>query len=191
MAEYAVDMAGSLKDRLEGTNINPETFLATDYLNHFNEGIMLIELVPDMPEMLEDAQNWAPKSYADHFRDSTFSDKELAIEAYENAPAPIREAFDAVIARIDRAMLETLADLGMAVQANDQAMLQEITTTACRNIRSLLDQASAIIHGSRVQPGAEAEEADMAAAMAEQSGAEGMEDAEITMNQDDIDALFD
>ncbi len=186
MAEQAVDMADTLKDRLEGTNINPETFLATDYLNHFNEGIMLIELVPDMPEMLEDAQNWAPKSYPDHFRDSTFSDKELAIEAYENAPAAIRESFDAVIGRIDQAMLETLADLGMAVQADDQAMLQEITTTACRNIRSLLDQASALIHGSRVQPDAETE-AEIAAAMAEQPA----EAEEVTMNQDDIDALFD
>ena len=42
-----------LRDRLEGSNINPNTFLATDYLNHFNELVMFLEMIPDMPDMLE------------------------------------------------------------------------------------------------------------------------------------------
>jgi muramoyltetrapeptide carboxypeptidase LdcA involved in peptidoglycan recycling len=41
-------------DRLLGTNINSVTLLATDYLNHFNEVIILIEMVADMPDMIED-----------------------------------------------------------------------------------------------------------------------------------------
>ncbi|MEO8318885.1 MAG: hypothetical protein ABI561_11235, partial [Bradyrhizobium sp.] len=36
--------------QLKAANINPRTGLATDYLNHFNEAIMLLEMVPDMPE---------------------------------------------------------------------------------------------------------------------------------------------
>ncbi len=39
---------------LRAANINPRTGLATDYLNHFNEAIMLLEMVPDMPECAED-----------------------------------------------------------------------------------------------------------------------------------------
>ena len=35
--------------RLRAANINPRTGLATDYLNHFNEAIMLLEMIPDMP----------------------------------------------------------------------------------------------------------------------------------------------
>ena len=41
-------------ERLQGTNINTSKLLATDYLNHFNEVIMLIEMVPDMPDIIED-----------------------------------------------------------------------------------------------------------------------------------------
>lgn len=37
-------------ERLRVANINPRTGLATDYLNHFNEAVMLLEMVPDMPE---------------------------------------------------------------------------------------------------------------------------------------------
>jgi len=36
------------------TNVNNNTFLETDYLNHFNEIVMLV--VSDMPDILEDAK---------------------------------------------------------------------------------------------------------------------------------------
>ncbi|WP_213030289.1 hypothetical protein, partial [Acinetobacter baumannii] len=50
--------------QLKAANINPRTGLATDYLNHFNEAIMLLEMVPDMPECAEDFLAWTPLSYA-------------------------------------------------------------------------------------------------------------------------------
>ena len=34
-----------------GPNINPVTGLSTDYLNHFTEAIMLLELLPADPEL--------------------------------------------------------------------------------------------------------------------------------------------
>ena len=67
--------------RAEGTNVNPQTLLATDYLNHFNEIVMLLEMLPDLPDCLEDVQAWRPKSYAEHFTASAVADRELAILA--------------------------------------------------------------------------------------------------------------
>ncbi len=52
---------------LMAANINPRTGLATDYLNHFNEAIMLLELIPDMPDCYELFLEWQPLSYAEHF----------------------------------------------------------------------------------------------------------------------------
>src|SRR5579863_2087796 len=75
---------------LRAANINPRTGLATDYLNHFNEAIMLLEMVPDMPECAEDFLNWQPLSYAEHFTASNFKGKALAIEAYDTAETHIR-----------------------------------------------------------------------------------------------------
>ena len=43
---------------------------------------MLLELTPDMPDMLEEAKAWQPKDYKDHFQDSDFAEKDLACEAY-------------------------------------------------------------------------------------------------------------
>ncbi len=82
---------------VKGKNINEETLLATDYLNHFNEIVMLLDMVPTMPECLDDAKAWAPKSYEAHFRDSAFADKDLAILAYLNAPPKFRVPFDITV----------------------------------------------------------------------------------------------
>ena len=68
--------------QLRAANINPRTGLATDYLNHFNEAIMLLEMIPDMPECAEEFLEWQPRSYREHFAASNFRARELAIEAF-------------------------------------------------------------------------------------------------------------
>ena len=75
---------------LRAANINPRTGLATDYLNHFNEAVMLLEMVPDMPECAEDFLGWQPLSYGEHFHASNFKARDLAIESYESADAITR-----------------------------------------------------------------------------------------------------
>src|SRR6201982_3555780 len=91
-AQTAPD-AAPWAERLRVANINPRTGLATDYLNHFNEAIMLLEMVPDMPECSEDFLAWYPLSYAEHFTLSNFRARDLAIEAYELADERIRAEF--------------------------------------------------------------------------------------------------
>jgi hypothetical protein len=49
--------------QLRAANINPRTGLATDYLNHFNEAIMLLEMIPDIPQCAEEFLGWQPLSY--------------------------------------------------------------------------------------------------------------------------------
>src|SRR5450755_3506456 len=79
---------------LQAANINPRTGLATDYLNHFNEAVMLLEMVPDIPECAEDFLQWHPLSYAEHFTASNFAARDLAIESYETADVGLRAEFD-------------------------------------------------------------------------------------------------
>src|SRR5256885_7382650 len=82
--------------RLKAANINPKTGLATDYLNHFNEAIMLLDLLPHTPECIVELIGWEPLSYQEHFAASHFKDKELAIAAYEAAEPTARVRLDEV-----------------------------------------------------------------------------------------------
>src|SRR5438132_7547925 len=82
--------------RLIEANINPVTWLATDYLNHFNEAIMLLEMLPMAPECKEDLLAWRPMSYAEHFAASNFKHRDLAIAAYEQADPMFRGQLDEI-----------------------------------------------------------------------------------------------
>ncbi len=103
--------------QLRAANINPRTVLATDYLNHFNEAIMLLEMIPDMPECADDFLSWHPLSYAEHFTASHFKARDLAIEAYESADANVRAEFDNITA----AMTSILTAVSAAIQAAGRA----------------------------------------------------------------------
>ena len=92
---------------LAAANINPHTGLATDYLNHFNEAIMLLEMIPAMPECTEDFLLCEPLSYPEHFLQSGFTGRDLAIAAAGN-DAAIRHEDD----RIHRAEMKAEHLLG-------------------------------------------------------------------------------
>ncbi|MBR0932675.1 hypothetical protein [Bradyrhizobium jicamae] len=102
--------------QLRAANINPRTGLATDYLNHFNEAIMLLEMVPDMPECASDFLEWTPLSYAEHFIASNFRARDLAIEAYQTADGQIRAEFD----HLTDSMTCILTEVGSAMRQVQQ-----------------------------------------------------------------------
>src|ERR1041384_1292761 len=80
--------------RLAAANINPKTGLASDYLNHFNEAIMLLDLLPQTPECIVELIGWEPLSYEEHFAASPFKNKELALAAYAVAETAARAQLD-------------------------------------------------------------------------------------------------
>jgi hypothetical protein len=130
--------------RLRAANINPRTGLATDYLNHFNEAIMLLEMIPDMPECAEDFLLWYPLTYREHFAASNFKARDLAIEAYESAEATIRAEFD----NVTSAMTSILTAVGTAMrEARQHKTRATLAEQAGRWVRPLVTVAGAIING--------------------------------------------
>jgi hypothetical protein len=130
--------------QLAAANINPRTGLATDYLNHFNEAIMLLEMIPDMPECAEDFLGWQPLSYQEHFTASNFRARDLAISAYDSADASIRAEFD----NLTSAMTSILTAVGAAMrevrQDKTRATLAEQATGW---VKPLVMLAGGIING--------------------------------------------
>src|SRR3981189_1539708 len=111
--------------QLRAANINPHTGLATDYLNHFNEAIMLLEMIPDMPECAEDFLGWQPLSYSEHFTASNFRARDLAIEAYESADQHIRAEFDNITSAMTSILTAVSSAMCEARQDKTRAALAE------------------------------------------------------------------
>ncbi|HRO00487.1 hypothetical protein [Nitrobacter sp. TKz-YC01] len=129
---------------LAAANINPKSGLATDYLNHFNEAIMLLEMIPDMPDCVEDFLNWRPLTYREHFMASGFKAREQAIEAYENAAPDIRAEFD----RLTVTMTSILTAVASATKnVHRHETRAALATQAVGWIKPMIMRAGGIING--------------------------------------------
>jgi hypothetical protein len=130
---------------LRAANINPRTGLATDYLNHFNEAVMLLEMIPDMPECAEDFLGWRPLSYAEHFTASNFKARDLAIEAYNAAAPRIRADFDGITS----AMTSILTAVSKAMRETQQDKTRaRLAEQATGWVKPLVMQAGGVINGN-------------------------------------------
>lgn len=180
--EYTAEQT-ALQPKLEAANINPESFLATDYLNHYNEIVMLLEMIPDMPDMVEDAAEWQPKTYAQHFQDSGFQDTDLAIEAFEAAPTPIKNAFAAVCKQIDTLILSTIAGLNSlnAAERGLSGAASDLIRQRVKDAQELLLKLNQVVHGKIDDEASFVGSLDLEEAPADDD----------VQSQEDIDKLFD
>jgi hypothetical protein len=131
--------------QLRAANINPRTGLATDYLNHFNEAIMLLEMIPDIPECAEDFLGWHPLSYSEHFHATNFKARDLVIEAYQAADPAIRAEFD----NITSAMTSILSAVSNAMrEARQDKTRATLAEQATNWVKPLVALAGGMINGS-------------------------------------------
>jgi hypothetical protein len=130
--------------RLADANINPTTGLATDYLNHFNEAIMLLEMVATCPDCLVDFQDWQPLSYREHFQASGFKGRELAIAAYDAADPAARQCLDNLASTMTTVIEATRATMTDDLAQDSAAALAD---RAAAWLKLLVARAGAVING--------------------------------------------
>ena len=133
--------------------VHPETGLANDYLNIFNELVMLVEQLPSMPEFMGDVLAWAPIGYVEYFQQSSLPGSQRALEVYRQLNPAFRGEFEASVAEIDKAATKVLAELqGHASKFGEDhpAELELICLTASAQLRALLNKAATIVnHGQQ------------------------------------------
>jgi len=130
--------------RLADANINPRTGLATDYLNHFNEAIMLLELLPACPDCISDFLAWRPMTYREHFAVSHFKGRNLAIAAYEEADPAVRERLGTVVGTMTAVLLAAREAM---LEETATAAVSIIATLAATSLKPLVARAGAVING--------------------------------------------
>ena len=125
-------------------NINPSTGLATDYLNHFNEAIMLLEMMESCPECGDDFRAWKPMSYREHFTQPHYKYRAVAIEAYDEADPTARQYLDI----LSDAMTDVLEATRKALTGDlpPRVAVQLAQRTAAW-LRPLVARAAAVING--------------------------------------------
>jgi hypothetical protein len=147
VSAFRTAMIGHFRSHIPGTNINESTLLASDYLNHFHELVMLLEAISSEPEdFSEDLMSWRPLTYEEHFTESGFRDKNLAIAAYRRAPPKIRARFDDAVARLHGEAVTLVAEVASKLTGSTSA-LNKTCEQAAQRLRILIDEANAIANG--------------------------------------------
>ncbi len=127
-------------------NINPATGLSTDYLNHFTEALMALEMAAEIPECLDDVAAWQPKTYAEHFAASRFANRDAVIDFYEAAEPSLRREAD----RLADAIIGLLVEARAAAAGGGD--LATIGRGATATVRPLIAELAALINGATDNP---------------------------------------
>jgi hypothetical protein len=150
VATFRAAMIGHFRSHTPGTNINEATLLASDYLNHFHELVMLLEAVSSEPEdFAEDLFAWKPLTYEEHFAESGFRDKTLAIAAYHRAPPRIRARFDDAVDRLHGEATKLVGDVRAALYGKKPGV-DVLCAEAVTRLSALIEEANAIANGEAV-----------------------------------------
>lgn len=164
-AVFQAAMAGHLRAHVPGTNINEQTLLASDYLDHFHDLATRFErLSTEKTGITEEFIRWRPMGYEEHFAQSNSGDKDLAIAAYRRAPAEIRERFDDAAARLQAEALRLISRVGKAV--NGPADFAKTCSDAAARLSVSIGEAEAIANGQRPAGRDEAQDGREAARIA-------------------------
>lgn len=136
--------------------VNPASGIANDYLNHFNEVLLLIENLPTLlPEMLDELLEWKPVTYREYFAKSQLPGSARALEIYEGLDEDFRREFEGIIDGIN-AMATASIDVIRAHRSADGELDPSRVSEFCENascaIRSALNRASDLVNNGKDKP---------------------------------------
>jgi hypothetical protein len=144
--------------------VNPASGLANDYLNLFNEIVMLIEQLPVMPELIGDILKWRPVPYQSYFAKSVLPGRGSALDAYSKLESPFRRDFESVVADLDRRAVGAVVAIRREYKKHSDTsstMMSEICERSGAALRDTLLTASDLVnHGRRVKRETQQERAD-------------------------------
>jgi hypothetical protein len=131
--------------------VNPASGLANDYLNIYNEVVMLIEALPTMPEAIEDIQAWRPVTYQEYFSKSILPGSQNALDAYARLDSAFKKEFDDVLAELDRCATGSVVAIRRHFRIKgdqDPEGLETICHRHGASLREVLQRAQNIVdHG--------------------------------------------
>jgi hypothetical protein len=132
--------------------VSPTSGMANDYLNHFNEVLLMIENLPVLlPEMVDELVGWKPVSYRAYFEQSNLPGSAEALAIYDSLDEDFRRDAETMIELLDKIILRSVAIITShrrddgSIEAEDIAYICPRLAVA---LRSALERMADIVnHG--------------------------------------------
>ena len=110
---------------------------------------MLLELLPDMPDMFDEVQQWRPKSYEQHFLDSGFARSDVYIRAYLESPTEFRRPFDAAVSLLEQSIDSAIKRLDSILKGASAEPLAMAVTEISAQLKTQSSLVAHIVNGEQ------------------------------------------
>jgi hypothetical protein len=117
--------------------------LSNDFLNHYSEVLMLIEMAGDDPSIGAELAEWRPVGYRAYFASSELRRAADALAAYDALPDAPRQAFEKLIAAMDTLATMAVFALQPPTEPGSAHVVIEATAPA---LRDLIAKAAAFLN---------------------------------------------
>jgi hypothetical protein len=136
--------------------VNPESGIANDYLNHFNEILLMVENFPILlPEMIEEMMQWKPVSYTNYFKNSPLPGSAETLRIYEALDKNFRTDFEAMVELLDRIVLSSI-ELILSHRLPDGSIDPEAIGEICEqhsaDLRTVLARTADLVNHGYAPP---------------------------------------
>ena len=130
---------------LRRSAVDPATTLAADYLDHFNQAILLLELLAATPDCAGNFHAWRPRGHQDCLQSLLEEERAAALAAYRALDPRLRARFETLTA----SMTEVLVAAQEVMQSTPHSpALGMLANRAALWVTKLVGQARALIDGS-------------------------------------------
>jgi hypothetical protein len=123
--------------------------LSTDYLNHYSEILMLIEMASEDESIVAEIAGWQPIGYREYFLKSPLRHAASALAAYDRLGTEPRAAFARQMEALDKLTQAAILALQPPCHRQNVLLIAEAIGPA---IRRQIDRAAAFLNSGRCVP---------------------------------------
>ncbi|MEJ2124543.1 MAG: hypothetical protein P8Y67_04865 [Alphaproteobacteria bacterium] len=136
--------------------VNPASGVANDYMNHFNEILLMIENLPALlPEMVDELLAWKPVSYRAYFEGSPLPGSAEVLKIYDDLEEDFRHDFESMVELLDKIILESISMIANHRREDGTIEAEEIDETCARlsaQLRTVLDRTADLVNHGYAPP---------------------------------------
>jgi hypothetical protein len=133
-----------------GNLVNPNSGIANDFLNQYNEVLLLVENFPVLlPEMVEELLAWKPKTYEEYFTSSPLPGSDIAIRLYHTLDRVFRKRFETQMCRINKLAGKAISVVSERNQDMEERAAEDVELFCrqiSRKLRTEIENASILVN---------------------------------------------
>lgn len=130
--------------------VNPSSGIANDFLNQYNEVLLLVENLPVLlPEMVEDLLAWKRKSYEEYFATSPLPGGDIAIRVYNKLDSAFKSKFEKQVERINKVAEKAIAAIAERERASEELNAEDIEAFCeqiSKKLREEIEKAAKLVN---------------------------------------------